>query len=222
MFHVLTRTATPVVSLFALFGLAASSPDLSHPLAFPQEPQGFVELFNGKDLTGWQGDTKLWTVRDGMIVGKSPGIDHNEFLATKETFGDFILQLAFRLVGGAGNSGVQFRSRKLPNSPQVSGYQADIGDQYWGSLYDEARRNQILVDGRKAGALEAVKKDGWNEYAIRCEGDHIILELNGVKTADYREPDANIPQTGIIALQIHGGKPQEVPFKNIRSKKLGP
>ena len=108
------------------------------------ETAGFVPLINGKDLTGWEGNTQLWSVRDGMLVGHSPGLNHNEFLATTRPYGDFVLSLDFRMIDGKGNSGVQFRSVRMPGT-EMSGYQADIGEGYWGSLYDESRRNKVLV-----------------------------------------------------------------------------
>ena len=80
------------------------------------ETAGFAPLVNGKDLTGWEGDTQLWSVRDGVLVGHSPGLDHNEFLATTRSYGDFVLSLNFRMVDGKGNSGVQFRSVRVPRT----------------------------------------------------------------------------------------------------------
>ncbi len=103
-------------------------------------------------------------------------------------------------------------------------YQADIGQQYWGSLeisYEESRHNRIVVDARKAGVENILKKKGWNEYVIRCQRDRIVLELNGLRTADYRETDPSIARSGIIALQLHGSGLQEIQFKNIRLKILG-
>ncbi len=183
--------------------------------------EGFVSLFNGKDLTGWEGKPGLWRVGDGMLVGDSPGIQHNHFLATGRVYEDFILKLSFRLVNGVGNSGVQFRSRRVPDSEAVSGYQADIGEQYWGSLYDESRRRRILVDARKAGVDAVVNEKGWNDLVIRCRGNQVTIELNGLKTVDYREPDPEIARSGIIALQVHSGGPMEIQFKDIRIKELG-
>ncbi len=181
---------------------------------------GYRPLFNGKDLTGWDGDTMLWKVADNSIVGDSPGIKHNQFLCTKEEYGDFELKLEFRVKDGVGNSGVQFRTKRVPNSTEVSGYQADIGEKYWGCLYDESRRNKVLV--QPPASFEAtLKKGDWNEYSIRAEGDHIVLKMNGVTTVDYREPDADIARTGIIALQVHSGGPMKVEFRNIRIKPLG-
>src|SRR5262245_16684860 len=88
-------------------------------------PLSAESLFNGKNLDGWIADTaELWKVRDGMIIGKSSGIKYNEFLRTRRFFGDFVLRLKFRLVNGEGNSGVQFRSRPVPASHEVAGFQA--------------------------------------------------------------------------------------------------
>ena len=221
MFHTIRRIISAIAVMVALSGAGFKEAAAAGPAVAPIDFDSYVNLFNGKDLTGWNGDTKLWSAQGGMIVGKSPGINYNAFLATTHQYQDFELRLSFRLVGGVGNSGVQIRSARRPDSPQVVGYQADIGDQYWGSLYDEARREKLLVDARQTGALDAVKKDGWNEYVIRCQGDHIELTLNGVKTVDYHETDGSIPRSGIIALQIHAGSPMQVQFRDIRIRTLG-
>lgn len=221
MFPAIRQITVSIIAAVALCGIGTNGLAAAQPVAAPIDFDDSVSLFNGKDLTGWEGETQLWSARDGMIVGKSPGIKYNAFLATTQEYQDFELKLSFRLVGGAGNSGVQFRSARKAGSPQVVGYQADIGEQYWGSLYDEARRDKTLVDARQTGGLEAAKKDGWNEYVIRCQGDHIELTLNGVKTADYREVDTSIPRSGIIALQIHAGAPMEIQFKDLQIRKLG-
>ncbi len=181
---------------------------------------GFQPLFNGKDLDGWEVDTPgIWSVRDGMIVGKTSGLDHNDFLRTRRHYANFELRLSFRLLNGSGNSGVQFRSKPVPGSHEVAGFQADIGQQYWGCLYDESRRNKILVQA-PADALTGLKRDGWNQYTLMAHRDHIILELNGVRTVDYAEKEPGIDGSGIIALQVHGGPPMEVQFKDIRIREL--
>jgi hypothetical protein len=185
----------------------------------PQAEQGFVPLFDGKTLAGWEGDAKLWKVEDGMIVGDSPGIKQNEFLATKKSYGDFELRLEFRLRKGEGNTGVQFRSRRVERSSEVSGYQADIGERYWGCLYDESRRNKILVQA-PAELDKVLRKDDWNEYVIWAEGDHVRLSLGGMQTVDYRETDAAISRDGVIALQVHAGGPLRVEFRNLRIREL--
>ena len=96
----------------------------------------------------------------------------------------------------------------------MSGYQADIGEGYWGCLYDESRRNRVLVQASPK-ALEALNKTGWNQYVIRAMGDQITLSLNGVTSVDYREADPEIARDGKIAVQIHAGGPMEVQFKDI-------
>ena len=182
------------------------------------EPIAFTPLFDGKDLEGWEGNTSLWSARDGMLVGKSPGLDHNEFLATRQGYRDFILSLRFRLEDGKGNSGVQFRSVRVPGT-EMSGYQADIGENYWGCLYDESRRNKVLVKA-SAAALESLKKDGWNHYVLCAVGDRITLYLNGVPSVVYREEDPGISRDGQIAVQIHAGAPMEVQFKDLQIRLL--
>jgi len=178
------------------------------------ETSGFVPLFNGKDLTGWEGDKNLWSAKDGMIVGKSPGLKRNDFLATEQSYGDFVLKLTFRLIGADGsNSGVQFRSERIPGH-EMRGYQADIGQNYWGCLYDESRRNKVLVQGSEK-AVKGLHKSGWNEYILRVIGNKIVLTLNGVKSVEYLEEDASIARDGKIALQIHAGGPMEIQFKDL-------
>ena len=199
-----------IMAAVVLLSALALQPCAGQPAA---GERGFKPLFNGRDLQGWDGDGKLWLVENREIVGRSPGIKQNEFLVSAAPYGDFELRLEFWLKGGSGNSGIQFRSKRIPN--HVSGYQADIGERYWGCLYDEARRNKVLVQA--PASLDAVlKKDGWNTYVIRAEGDRVQLWLNGLQTADYRETDAAIERTGILALQIHSGPPMEVRFRNLR------
>lgn len=178
------------------------------------ETAGFRPLFNGKDLTGWEGESQYWSARDGLLVGKSDGLDHNTFLATESDSYNFVLKVSFKLVGAKGNSGIQFRSVRVPGT-EMRGYQADIGEDYWGCLYDESRRNKVLAQASE-NAIKALNPDGWNHYVIRAFDDQITLTLNGVTSVSYREPDAEIARTpGKIAVQIHSGGPMEVQFKDI-------
>ena len=179
-----------------------------------REVAGFRPLFDGKSLDGWQGDKTNWKVENGMLVGDSPGLDHNEFLvAPGGNYENFVLRFSFRLKDGKGNSGVQFRSERIPGT-EMSGYQADIGENYWGSLYDESRRKKTLVQASDR-ALNAIHKDGWNHYVIRALGPHITMTLNGVTSVNYTEDDPDIARSGKIAVQIHGGAPMRIEFKNI-------
>jgi hypothetical protein len=182
-------------------------------------------LFDGKTLAGWEGDTaKTWRVEDGAIVGGSLDITvpRNEFLCTTKTYGDFELKVKFKLLGdkAKANAGVQFRTKRIPNHHEVSGYQADVGQDYWGALYDESRRNKVLARP-DAKVLEGlVKYNDWNEYVIRCEGPRIRLWLNGKLTVDYTETDDKIERTGIIGLQIHGGAKAKAYYKDVRIVEL--
>ncbi len=212
------RFLTPVTGLTVAV-LLALIPGLATRAADKVPEVGFVSIFNGRDLKGWEGDLKLWKVVDGHLVGDSPGIKKNQFLATEKNYSDFELRLEFKLHNGVGNTGIQFRSKRDPDSSEVSGYQADVGEKYWGCLYDEHRRNKVLVQAPPE-LEKSLKKDDWNAYVIRAEGDHIVLKVNDVTTVDYKEPDDKIARSGMIAVQVHSGGPLKVEFRNLRIKEL--
>ena len=181
-------------------------------------------LFDGKSLDGWEGDEKVWRVADGVIVGGSmQGNKQNEFLATKKSYKDFVLKLEWKLAGTEGfvNSGVQIRSRRIDKpANEMKGYQADIGKGYTGCLYDESRRNKMLIKA-DAELIAKIEKPGeWNSYEIRCEGSRVVLKVNGTQTIDYTEEDKSLEQEGLIGLQIHGGNKAEVSFRNITIEPL--
>ena len=184
-----------------------------------------VPLFDGKSLDGWEGDAvKTWRVRDGAIVGGSlEGNPRNEFLAAKKSCRNFVLRLEYKLVGTGGfvNGGVQLRSTRIANPPnEMSGYQADIGAGFSGSLYDESRRNKVLAQADKA-LIEKIEKPGdWNLYEIRCEGARIRLSVNGTQTVDFTEKEPGIAMEGLIALQIHGGAKSEIAYRAITIEEL--
>ena len=189
-------------------------------LELPGRPGAWSPLFNGRDLTGWEQDTQgVWSARDGMITGKHAGQKWNDFLRTREHFEDFELALEFRLVNGTGNSGIQFRSVPAEKEHELSGYQADVGEKYWGCLYDESRRNRVLVQA-PAPAIEKIDKSGWHTYVVRALGNHITLTLDGMRTVDYTETDPGLRKRGLIALQVHSGPGIEVHFRNIRIREL--
>jgi predicted esterase len=177
------------------------------------ETAGCRALFNGRDLTGWEGDATLWSARNGLLVGDSPGIKQNQFLATDLSYDDFRLELTFRLRGGVGNSGVMFRSVRVPGT-EMSGYQADIGETYWACLYDESRRNRTLVQAAPA-ATAALHKEAWNHYVIDARGPDVRLTINGVPSVSYHEPEAGIARAGRLAVQIHAGGPMKAEFKDL-------
>ena len=180
-------------------------------------------IFDGKTLEGWDGDASVFRVEQESIIGGQlkDKIPHNFFLSSKEEYSDFELTLEFRLIGEGTNAGVQLRSKRIPDHHEMIGYQADLGQNYWGALYDESRRNKILAAPKKEELDKVLKRDDWNRYRILCEGRHIQLWINDFKTVDYTEADAAIEQKGLIALQIHGGPPGEAHYRNIRIRRIG-
>ncbi len=180
-------------------------------------------IFDGKTLEGWDGDTSVFRVEQESIIGGQlkDKIPHNFFLSSKEQYSDFELTLEFRLIGEGTNAGVQLRSKRIPDHHEMIGYQADLGQNYWGALYDESRRNKILAAPKKEELDKVLKRDDWNRYRILCEGRHIQLWINDFKTVDYTEADEAIEQKGLLALQIHGGPPGEAHYRNIRIRRIG-
>jgi hypothetical protein len=201
-----------------------------------------VNLFNGRDLTGWEqhSGTAKYRVEDGAIVGTTVLKTGNSFLCTQRTYGDFILELEFKVARNM-NSGIQFRSefyaqetekeingkkRKFP-ADRVFGYQYEIdpSDRAWtGGVYDEARRGWLADLKDKPAAQKAFRQGEWNKVRIECRGDRIQTWINDVPATDFR--DAMTPR-GIIALQVHGigdGKKnqpgEEIRWRNIRLKEL--
>jgi hypothetical protein len=192
---------------------AARTPGLNQTQPKP------VAIFDGKTFAGWEGDLAIFRIQDGAIVGGSLArkVARNEFLCTTKTYGDFELRLKVKLLGGDGaNAGIQFRTRRIPNHHEVSGYQADMGTGWWGALYDESRRNKVLTGPDQDKMKRVIKVDDWNDYVIRAEGRRIQIWVNGVQTVDYTEQDTDIDTTGVIAVQIHGGPPSEAWYKDIR------
>ena len=186
-----------------------------------------VSLFDGKSLAGWEGETNtVWRVRDGAIVGGSlEGNPRNEFLATLKSYKNFHLRLEYKLVGTQGfvNGGVQFRSKRISQPPnEMSGFQADIGAGYSGSLYDESRRRKVLAQADTNQVARLEKVGDWNSYEVVASGSQILLFLNGQRTAIWVEREPNIDETGVIALQIHGNCKAEISYRNISIEELQP
>lgn len=179
------------------------------------------KIFNGKNFSGWEGDTlKTWKIQDNTLWGGSltENVPLNDFLCTQKFYGDFTLKLKFKLEnnGGFCNAGVQFRSLRLKNpAHEMTGYQADLGPGYWGALYDESRRNKVLVAPDSNLIKKILKINDWNDYEITVIKNRILIKINNTKTIDYTELDSSIPQTGLIGLQVHGGGKTRVGYKDI-------
>lgn len=205
-------TVKPVVAL-ALVAVVS----LAQPLSREEKKQGFKPLFNGKDLSEWKGDSRLWRVEKGVIIGSSDGVKlpHNTFLIHKQEWGDFHLKFQVRLRNH--NSGVQFRSEELPDFV-VKGLQADMAEgNWWGSIYDEKGTRGVIVNGWKGKAETVVKPGDWNDYEIYAKGDEIRITVNGLVTAELKDSSR---LSGVLALQLHAGPPMQVEFRNLRIKRL--
>ena len=223
--HILPRSLVSELFLMASITLFSSVLGGSHLLA--QTSVKTESLFDGKTLTGWKtvdpAHAALWSVKDSVIrsgdgVKKIP---ENTYLYTLKEYSDFEFRCLFRLYGnpatGMINSGIQYRS--VLEGGKIVGYQADMGNGYWGDIYDEHRRGK-LVGGDLRTLRHLLKEDGWNSYIIRCKGNRHELYINGVKTADYVEQDGKIPQKGVIAVQIHSGGIAQVEFRDLTISEL--
>ena len=223
------KSLVPVFAFLALAGLASAET---------------VDLFNGKDLTGWEGKPELWSVKDGCITGQTlpdpaaPGkslLKSNTFLIWKGETADF--ELTFKY-----NSGVQYRSKIVDAANfVVSGYQADfeVGKTYSGILYEEKARGILAKRGQKVIVHEgdapnkpklevvgevsksdevqaAIHPADWNDYKIVAKGNHLQHFINGMPTIDVTDETAFGAKSGVLALQIHAGAPMQVQFKELK------
>lgn len=221
--------------LAGLFGV----PQAAEPFDSAQGEEGWTDLFNGKDLEGWvrRGGAAKYRVEDGQVVGSTVPNTPNSFLCTRKDYGDFVLELEFKVDAGL-NSGVQIRSQcfdeerkvaaggkeiKVP-AGRVHGYQVEIDPSaraYSGGVYDEGRRGWLQDLKANEAARKAFKGGEWNKFRIECKGESIKTWINGVAAADLKD---GLTPSGFIALQVHGvGKREEtlqVRWRHIRLKEL--
>ncbi|CAA9400355.1 MAG: hypothetical protein AVDCRST_MAG64-1675, partial [uncultured Phycisphaerae bacterium] len=174
----------------------------------PATPENAKTFFNGKDLTGWWGHPDVWKVENGELVGKSEkGLPNNEFLKSNLQVKDFRLTFKVKLVPNNANSGCQIRSVPLENSPEMKGYQCDMGEGWWGKIYEESGRGLLT----ETGGDDVVKKEDWNTYEILAIGHRVKTAINGKLCSDLDDPKGDLQ--GVIAVQVHSGGPTEVRFK---------
>jgi Domain of Unknown Function (DUF1080) len=215
------------------------------PMVPPLEETGFKPIFDGRSMSGWDGDPKFWRVEDGALIGqtltdKQP--DQNTFLIWRGgSPADFELKLQFKLTGY--NSGIQFRSIELPDIKwAMKGYQADMDgqQQYTGQIYEERGRGFLAMrgmfsyigEGKKAAQVSSlgatgdelksiIKSDDWNDLGLICRGNVIIQMLNGRVTSMLIDDDtAGRKMDGLLGIQVHKGPPMKIEVKNIRLKNL--
>lgn len=174
-------------------------------------------LFNGTSFEGWEGENEFFRIEEKAIVAGSihKSIPQNEFICTINRFSDFRLKLETKLVGEKTNAGIQFHTERIPDDNEVIGFQADIGDGYWGGLYDESRRKKMLATADTSLINDIIRKEEWNVYELEAIGANFRISINGRQTIAYTEQDPDIPLEGHICLQIHSGPPGEQWYKSI-------
>jgi len=214
-----------VATLSLLFFLPLAASFAQNRVSQDEQQAGYVPLFNGRDLSGWTGDPRLWKVENGLLVGTTDQtpIRENTFLIYEKPFSDFDLKAEVKLRNH--NSGILFRSAVQPGPGWVvGGYQADFSEagekSAWGNLHEERGRKRGLMrtpdEGWQKGR-KRYRKGDWNELEIRAEADRLRIWLNGGMTMDMTDDKA---RSGVIALQLHKGEPMRVEFRNIRIKDL--
>ncbi len=229
----------------------AEAPAIESPaIEAPPEQEGMVSLFNGKDLSGWDGDPRLWSAKEGTIYGETTEenvANGNTFLIWEGTLKDFELRMSFQC-NATNNSGIQYRSTHLTDASNqwvVKGYQHEIRNENTvpnvpGFIYDEkGSRKRICVVGEKAvwtaegkqtlhtnlidadGMKELVRIDDWNDVVIIAKGNHLQHYLNGRLILDFTDehPEKTLLE-GVLALQLHAGKPMWTRFKDIRLREI--
>ncbi len=223
-----------MLGLLTFSSVASFAEDAACPTKEP--PEGFVSLFDGKTLSGWKGDDKYWSTKDGAIIGRSTQetpVPYSEFLVWQgEPVGDFTLLVDFCITSG--NSGIEYRAWKDPaRNFGLNGYQADIspGD-IMGILYGEALGEIIAwrgqsarfdKDGNKtikqfgdaAEIAKSINMNGWNTYRVEARGNTFVEYINDVKTSELVDERPDAPSKGIFGLQIHPGPPMFFQYKNI-------
>jgi putative heme-binding domain-containing protein len=219
----------PLIALLSL-ALAAS--------AVAQD--GFKPIFNGKDLTGWDGNPDLWSVEGGAIVGKTTGpaqLKYNQFLIWRGgVLKNFELKATMKVTGN--NSGIQYRSKELPANGKwsVGGYQCDMhpNPPYNAMIYEERGRGITVQNGQGVVAdpegkrwltdeRDPVKVDTtqWNEYSIIAKGNHITHKINGKVTIEFFDFDLKARSLeGLLAFQVHKGPAMNVQIKDVMLKTL--
>lgn len=230
------------------FALLLSLPAIAQqqfPVPADKDETGYVRIFDGKTLKGWEGDPKYWRVEDGSLVGEvTPEtlLKQNSFIIWRGgVTKDFELKVEYR-VSAQGNSGINYRSVEVPGQPwALRGYQADIEgrDRWTGQIYEErgrtflALRGQMvhIQEGKKpqiiasigdSKALQAlVKKEDWNEYHLIVRGNVLIHILNGQVMSQVIDDDApNRRFDGLLGVQVHVGPPMKIEYRNFRIKRL--
>jgi hypothetical protein len=213
---------------FLVLGVAFGSPAAAQnksaeakskaaPVVPPREgKRETIELFNGKNLDGWEGHEHLWSVQDGVIVAKNTDpIKVSTYLLTKRKFSDFRLLATVKLVESEMHSGIAMWGRNAPEKGDRYTYAGHLVmfPSDWG-MYDLFGRNGLPVDGTPAKKVG--KQHDWNKLEILAQGNRVRVVVNGHLVVDWRDPEPDRIKEGPIGLQLHSNKvPQEVHFKDL-------
>jgi type 1 glutamine amidotransferase len=250
----------PRVLQFYLDAIQFAAGDLAAPIAprasrpirrvpgtdpAPGLEPGFVSLFNGRDLEGWEGDRRIWSVSDGAITGQTTadaGVKENNFLVWKDEVEDFELRLKFKLEGG--NSGIYYHARKRPlgqtKGEALVGTQADFdATGRWTGVIMEYTLREVLAErgeqvliltngtrqvtgtlGDRQKLLEVMKTNDWNDYTVYAKGGKVKLSINGVPMCELDDRDPKRLVRGWLGLQVHTGPLMRVQFKDIFLRRL--
>lgn len=211
-----TFLAPALLALVPTFPLAAD--DSKAPVVPPREGRSeTITLFNGKDLTGWEGHAKHWSVKDGVIVGKNTEpVPVSTYLLTRHEYSDFRLTARVKLVESEMHSGIAFWGRVAPEKGDKYTYAGHLVmfPSGWG-MYDLYGRNGLPVD--PAPAKKVGKQHDWNDLEILAQGNRVRVAVNGTQVIDWRDPEPDRIKTGPIGLQLHANKePQEVHFTDLK------
>jgi len=215
MQHVLTRFAVLATTLFLTGAALAADPQTK--IVPPREGKSeTIQLFNGKDLTGWVGHKKLWTVRDGAIVGRNTEpVPVSTYLLTERKFSDFRLLATVKLVESEMHSGIAFWGRVAPEQKDEYTFAGHLVmfPSGWG-MYDLYGRGGLPVDG--GPAKKVGKQHDWNKLEILAQGNRIRVAVNGSQVVDWADPKEDALYDGPIGLQLHSNNvAQEIHFKDL-------
>lgn len=202
-----------VLAAFPSLALLAADPPVVPPKEGKREE---IKLFNGKDLEGWEGHESLWSVKDGVIVGKNTEeVKVSTYLLTKQKFSDFRLLGTVKLVQSEMHSGFAMWGKVAPEKGDKYTYAGHLVmfPSGWG-FWDLYGRSSLGVDG--GPAKKVGKQHDWNQMEILAQGNRIRLVVNGALCADWRDPQPDRIKEAPIGLQLHSNKvPQEVHFKDL-------
>ena len=233
--------SNPIYFIVAL--LLGTGDGCKTPNAVHKDENGFVKIFDGKSLDGWEGDSTYWRVENGCLVGEvTPAtiLKRNSFIIWRKGLTtDFEIRVDY-LVTAGGNSGINYRSEEIKDVPHaLKGYQADIdgANLYSGQNYEERGRTFLALRGQKVlletdqkpvvtastgdslTLLRYIKINDWNNYHLVVKGNHMQHYINNVLMSDVVDNDTvNRKFSGLLGVQVHVGPPMKISYRNFLIK----